>query len=46
VPPSIYLRLVVRDSAGNVAVAETLQPVLIDLNEPEVKIIGLAGQPH
>jgi hypothetical protein len=35
-PPKVYLRLSVRDTAGNVAVAVTPQPVLIDLMTPEV----------
>lgn len=43
VPASVYLRLTVRDTAGNVAVAETPQPILVDLNEPEVKFLGLGG---
>lgn len=40
-PYRIYLRLKVRDQAGNVSVAETPQPVLVDLTEPEVRIKGL-----
>ena len=34
-PPSVYLRLAVRDAAGNVAVAQTEEPVLVDLSVPE-----------
>jgi hypothetical protein len=34
-PPSVFLRLAVRDTAGNVAVAETQEPVLVDLSVPE-----------
>jgi hypothetical protein len=34
-PPQVYLRLTVRDTAGNAAVAKTGQPVLIDLSVPE-----------
>jgi hypothetical protein len=41
VPPRVYLRLTVRDVAGNVAVAETQKPVLVDLIRPEAKLIGL-----
>jgi hypothetical protein len=37
VPPKVFLRLTVRDTAGNVAVAQTSEPVLIDLSEPEVE---------
>jgi hypothetical protein len=42
-PPRVYLRLTVRDSAGNVCVAETPEPVLIDLSAPTVENISLAG---
>jgi hypothetical protein len=35
VPPSVYLRLAVRDTAGNEAVAQTQEPVLVDLSVPE-----------
>jgi hypothetical protein len=35
-PSTVYLRLTVRDGAGNVAVAQTQQPVVIDLKEPRV----------
>ena len=41
IPPNVYLRLSVRDKAGNVSVAETKDPVLIDFSEPEVLNIGL-----
>jgi hypothetical protein len=34
-PPSVYLRLSVRDTAGNTAVAQTQEPVLVDLSVPE-----------
>jgi hypothetical protein len=43
VPPHVYLRLVVRDTAGNMAEAVTPQPILVDLNEPEAQFIGLSG---
>lgn len=42
-PYQIFLRLQVRDQAGNVSLAETNNPVLVDLTEPEVKIKGLVG---
>jgi hypothetical protein len=35
-PPKVYLKLTVRDAAGNIAVAQTANPVLIDLQEPEL----------
>ncbi|MGH9675840.1 MAG: hypothetical protein ACRD36_01955, partial [Candidatus Acidiferrum sp.] len=41
VPPAVYLRLTVRDTAGNVAVAKTNEPVLVDLSIPEVGAITL-----
>jgi hypothetical protein len=40
-PPRVYLRLTVRDVAGNVCVAETREPQLIDLSEPVVDTIQL-----
>jgi hypothetical protein len=41
-PDRVYLRLTVQDQAGNRAVAETANPVLIDLSVPETNIIGVA----
>jgi len=43
IPPHVYLRLLVRDLAGNESVAQTAQPVLVDLNEPEVKPIQISA---
>jgi hypothetical protein len=47
IPPStpykVFLRLTARDKAGNSGVAQTREPVLIDLYEPEAQIIGVAG---
>jgi len=40
-PYMVYLRLEVRDAAGNVGVAQTPKPVLVDLVEPEGKLIGI-----
>ncbi len=37
IPSHVYLRLLVRDLAGNESVAQPAEPVLVDLNEPEVK---------
>jgi hypothetical protein len=42
-PYRVYLRLTVRDTAGNASMAETREPVLVDLNEPEGVILGIAG---
>ncbi len=41
-PYRVYMRLIVRDLAGNVSTAETAEPVLVDLSEPEGRITGLA----
>ena len=43
IPPNVYLRLTVRDTAGNKAVAQTTKPVLIDLIVPEVTNVNLGG---
>lgn len=46
-PYMVYLRLEVRDLAGNLAVAQTPKPVLVDLQEPEVKVLDiLPSQPN
>jgi hypothetical protein len=36
IPPKVHLKLTVRDTAGNTAVAQTSEPVLIDIQVPEV----------
>jgi hypothetical protein len=43
IPYRVYLRLSVRDTAGNVTVDETPEAVLIDLHEPEGQLLGIAG---
>jgi hypothetical protein len=40
-PYRVYLRLTVRDLAGNVAVDESREAVSVDLHEPEVRLKGL-----
>lgn len=40
-PPSVYLRLSVKDMAGNIAVAQTQDPLLVDLNIPEYQVLGV-----
>ena len=41
-----YLRLMVRDKAGNTAFSETVQPVpLDDLSRPKVRLIGISTAP-
>jgi hypothetical protein len=41
-PYMVYLRLEVRDQAGNVGIAQTPKPVLVDLVEPEAKLTGIS----
>jgi hypothetical protein len=41
IKPSVYLRLSVRDTAGNVGVHQTEQPELVDLSVPEATITGV-----
>lgn len=41
-PPRVFLRLTVRDSGGNVSVAETPEPILVDLVEPVLNNIKVA----
>jgi hypothetical protein len=40
-PYRVYLRLLVRDTAGNVGIDQTPDAVLIDLQEPEAQLKGL-----
>ena len=37
-PPKLFLRLEVRDEAGNVGVHETTEPVIIDQSRPTVRV--------
>lgn len=41
VPSQFYLRVVARDAAGNVATAETPQPILVDLSRPSARIVDV-----
>jgi hypothetical protein len=43
-PVEVYLRLRVRDAAGNEGIAATLTPVPIDLSEPEAHLTGVVPQ--
>jgi hypothetical protein len=45
-PYRVYLRVLARDTAGNVAVDESPEPVLIDLLEPEGQLLGITGAPR
>jgi hypothetical protein len=43
-PPKVYLKLTVRDTAGNAAVAKTDDAILIDLTVPEVGGVQVIGR--
>ena len=40
-PPNVFLRLEVRDEAGNVAMHETSEPVVLKRSQPAVSIHGV-----
>jgi hypothetical protein len=42
VPPSVYLKLTVRDGAGNVAVAVSPEPQTVDLSVPEISSVSIS----
>ena len=41
VPSKLYVRLVARDSVGNMSKVETPQPVLVDLTKPSARIVDV-----
>ena len=41
VPPRLFVRLIARDSAGNLAKVDTPQPVLVDLAKPTARIVDV-----
>jgi hypothetical protein len=41
IPGKVYLKMTITDLAGNTGVAESADPVTIDLTEPEARIISL-----
>ncbi len=43
VPYRVYLRLIARDSAGNIGYDETPEPVYVDLHEPEGHLLGISS---
>lgn len=45
-PVSVYLRLRVRDQAGNEGVAVTPEPQLVDLTEPEGRLVNVSVTPR
>jgi hypothetical protein len=46
IPVSVYLRLRVRDEAGNEGVAVTSEPQLVDLSEPEGHLLTATATPR
>jgi hypothetical protein len=46
IPVSVYLRLRVRDEAGNEGVAMTGEPQLVDLSEPEGHLLTATVKPR
>lgn len=42
IPVKVHLRLRVRDAAGNEAVAVTNEPQIVDLTEPEGRLVGIS----
>ncbi|MCH2210975.1 MAG: hypothetical protein MK110_06710 [Fuerstiella sp.] len=40
-PHSMHFRLLARDIAGNIGYAQTSQPVLIDLQRPKARVLGV-----
>ncbi|MBL8808873.1 MAG: hypothetical protein JNM43_01740, partial [Planctomycetaceae bacterium] len=45
-PSSLYFRLLARDAAGNVASAQTSQPVVVDLKKPVGRILRVQAASH
>jgi len=41
IPPRLYIRVVARDAAGNLARVDTPQPVLVDLAKPTARIVDV-----
>lgn len=45
-PSSLYFRLLARDAAGNVGVAQTPQPVIVDLKRPVGRLLRVQAASH
>ncbi|MHC4880457.1 MAG: hypothetical protein ACYTGL_28740 [Planctomycetota bacterium] len=41
IPPRLYVRIVARDAAGNIAKVDTPQPVLVDISKPTARIVNV-----
>jgi hypothetical protein len=44
-PSQFYVRVMGRDAAGNIAKAETPQPIVVDLSRPSARIVDVEVQP-
>ncbi|QDU81592.1 hypothetical protein Pla110_33340 [Polystyrenella longa] len=44
-PPKLYIRITARDAAGNLASAQTQQPLMIDLTRPSARIVNVESLP-
>ena len=45
VPYQFHVRVEAADKAGNVGSAETAKPVIVDLSQPKVQVIGVGTGP-
>lgn len=45
VPPRLYIRMMVRDAAGNETRVESSQPVVVDLAKPKARIVDVEAMP-
>lgn len=45
-PVQVYLRIRARDCAGNEGIATTPEPQLVDLSQPEGRLITVTGSPR
>lgn len=45
IPYQVYLVLIARDMANNIAKAVTPEPVVVDLSQPEAEVIGVVALP-
>jgi hypothetical protein len=41
----VQLRVTAVDTAGNRSIAETREPILVDLNKTKARIVGIAPTP-
>lgn len=46
VPSQLFFRIEACDVAGNIARTETPNPILLDMTEPDLNVIGISGRPQ